>query len=231
MYETLQRQMDAVNGWVLAPRIEDLLARTGLEPELNFATLSAGMKRRALFCRAMVRQPDLLLLDEPTNDLDAETRELLEDLLLDYSGTLLLVSHDRTFLNNVVTSTLAFEGNGTVREYPGGYDDWLAQRPTTELPPKPETKTLKLRAPKDKPCKSRKLGYKEQRDMEALPRTIDELETEQKQLFAAMSDHAFYKKDKDEIAAINARLQVVEVEITAAYLRWEELDAIAEGWE
>lgn len=193
--------------------------------------LSGGEKNRLLLAKMFAKPANLLVMDEPTNDLDAETLELLEDLLLSYTGTLLLVSHDRSFLNNVVTSTLAFEGNGTVYEYPGGYDDWLAQRKVIEPLPKQENKTSKPRVLKNKPEKPRKLGFKEQRDLEMLPRVIDELETEQKQLFADMSDPGFYKKDKSEIAAVTARLEVIETEISDAYKRWENLDAIAGALE
>ncbi|MGB5158993.1 ATP-binding cassette domain-containing protein [Desulfobacterium sp. N47] len=193
--------------------------------------LSGGEKNRLLLAKLFVKPANVLVMDEPTNDLDAETLELLEDLLLDYSGTLLLVSHDRIFLNNVVTSTLAFEGKGLVCEYPGGYDDWLLQRPAKEPAPRPEAKTQKTHTARLKPDKPRKLGFKEQRDLKALPDTIDELENEQKQLLAAMSDPSFYKKDKDEIASITERLKVIEVEIATAYRRWEELDTIAEAWD
>ncbi|MBU4010300.1 MAG: ATP-binding cassette domain-containing protein, partial [Proteobacteria bacterium] len=108
-YEALQHQMDSVNGWVLAPRIEDLLARTGLDPELNFATLSAGMKRRALFCRALVRQPDLLLLDEPTNHLDIDTIVWMEDYIAKHVQTLLFVSHDRAFVKRIANRILELD--------------------------------------------------------------------------------------------------------------------------
>ncbi len=188
--------------------------------------LSGGEKNRLLLAKLFVKPANLLVMDEPTNDLDAETLELLEDLLLDYTGTLLLVSHDRSFLNNVVTSTLAFEGNGTVREYPGGYDDWLAQRPATDSLLKPEAKISKLRITRNKSEKPLKLGFNEQRELEAIPRIIDELETEQKHLFADMCHPDFYKKNKDEIAAITLRLKEIETEIAVTYRRWEELDAI-----
>jgi len=193
--------------------------------------LSGGEKNRLLLAKLFVKPTNVLVMDEPTNDLDAETLELLEDLLLEYPGTLLLVSHDRTFLNNVVTSTLAFEGKGTIREYPGGYDDWLAQRPNVESVPKPESKNIKPRAARNKPDKPRKLSFKEQRDLEILPRTIDDLETEHKQLVADMSNPDFYKNNKEEISDITARLQVIEDKISAAYRRWEELDAIVDSLE
>jgi ABC transport system ATP-binding/permease protein len=188
--------------------------------------LSGGEKNRLLLAKLFVKPTNVLVMDEPTNDLDVETLELMEELLLNYSGTLLLVSHDRAFLNNVVTSTLVFEGDGTVREYPGGYDDWLTQRQIAEPPATPKIQAPKPRAPRTKPDKPRKLGYKEERELEALPRAIEELENEQRQLFAAMSDPAFYKKDKEEIADITARLKAMEAQIAAAYRRWEELEEI-----
>jgi ATP-binding cassette subfamily F protein uup len=186
--------------------------------------LSGGETNRLLLAKLFTRPANLLVLDEPTNDLDVETLELLEELLLEYSGTLLLVSHDRQFLNNVVTATLAFEGNGLIRAYPGGYDDWLEQRPQPEAPPKnkkpidprPETKAV--------PGKPRKLSYNEQRELEALPNRIETMESERQALFDTVSDPDFYKKQKDDIAAIRSRLQTLEREIALAYDRWEVLE-------
>jgi len=191
--------------------------------------LSGGEKNRLLLAKLFVKPANLLVMDEPTNDLDAETLELLEDLLVDYSGTLLLVSHDRTFLNNVVTSTLVFEGRGRIQEYPGGYDDWLDQRPSTGPSPAPPDMAPKARQSKPKPDKPRKLGYMEKRELEALPQKIDALETEQQQIFADLSDPQFYKKEKHEAALLKTRLQAVEEEIASAYKRWEALESIAQG--
>ena len=185
--------------------------------------LSGGEKNRLLLAKLFAKPANVLVLDEPTNDLDAETLELLEELLLDFSGTLLLVSHDRAFLNNVVTCTLAFEGNGLIREYPGGYDDWISQRPRKMEDTR--SKADRPVMPKPKVEKPRKLGYMQQRELEALPRTIDSLETEQQTLFAAASDPAFYKQDKAEITANRERLKEVEEEIARAYERWEELES------
>ena len=169
----------------------------------------------------------MLVLDEPTNDLDMETLELLEELLLDYGGTVLLVSHDRTFLNHVVTGTLAFEGQGNIVEYPGGYDDWLDQRPEAELPPaqKPlKTPAAKPTAQKDKLAeKPKKLGYMQARELEQLPLKIEALEAEQSDIHTAMADPTFYKKDKDTISAMHNRLAELETALAAAYARWEEL--------
>jgi ABC transport system ATP-binding/permease protein len=188
--------------------------------------LSGGEKNRLLLARLFVRPANVLVMDEPTNDLDMETLELLEELLLAYSGTLLLVSHDRTFLNHVVTSTLAFEGNGRIREYPGGYDDWLAQRPAAALPARPETRPPNPAQPRTKPPRARKLSYMELRELETLPQKIEALETEQKQLFAALSDPQFYKSEKNAAALLKKQLQALEVQITDAYERWETLESI-----
>ncbi len=189
-------------------------------------TLSGGERNRLLLACMFTQPSNLLVLDEPTNDLDLETLELLEDLLLDYSGTLLLVSHDRTFLNNVVTSTLALEGEGRVGEYVGGYDDWMRQRqpaprPIIAPPPvKPENQRQK-RPPKPG------LSYKEQRELEALPEAIETLEAEKEELYRSMSDPEFYRKNGAEAATALARLKTVEEQLEESYQRWEFLDTKA----
>ena len=188
--------------------------------------LSGGEKNRLMLAKLFTQPANVLVLDEPTNDLDAETLELLEELLFEYQGTLLLVSHDRSFLNNVVTSTIVFEGNGRVAEYPGGYDDWLSQgtQPATErVPGKNGRKKVR---PKPQARPSRKLGYMQKREMQDLPQKIEALESEQKKLFTILSDPLFYKKEKDEIAGIRSDLDRVEREIETAYRRWEELDTM-----
>jgi len=186
--------------------------------------LSGGERNRLLLARLFAKPANVLVLDEPTNDLDAETLELLEELLFDYKGTLLLVSHDRAFLNNVVTSTIVFEGGGVVTEYAGGYDDWLLQKPKSAetLLEKKEAKKARPPSPYAKPGK---LGFKQSRELSELPRRIDELESEQKSLHAAMSDPFFYKKSREEIAALQKRLTEVEQDIEANYLRWEILES------
>jgi ATP-binding cassette subfamily F protein uup len=188
--------------------------------------LSGGEKNRLLLAKLFTRPANVLVLDEPTNDLDYETLELLEEVLLDYDGTLLLVSHDRTFLNNVVTSTIAFEGGGQVAQYPGGYDDWLDQRlkPSQSANLPADKKFTKTKDRKSGPEKKTKLSFKEKRELEALPRHIETLEGEQKELFATMSGAHFYKKDKTEMVAIKNRLDQVENEMASAYIRWEELE-------
>jgi ATP-binding cassette subfamily F protein uup len=191
--------------------------------------LSGGEKNRLMLAKLFAKPANVLVLDEPTNDLDVESLELLEDVLFEYSGTLLIVSHDRAFLNNVVTSTLAFDTEGKVGEYAGGYDDWLLQRPKTETLPPPGKKAGKKTTPKPKSPKTRKLGYKETQELKNLPQKIDRLEADQKSLYETLSDPNFYKKTKTEIARAKSRLAELEKEIEAAYLRWEALERIAEG--
>jgi ABC transport system ATP-binding/permease protein len=183
--------------------------------------LSGGEKNRLMLAKLFSHPANVLVLDEPTNDLDIETLELLEELLFDFQGTLLLVSHDRTFLNNVVTSTLVFEGGGRVCEYAGGYDDWLIQRA------EPQEKTRvkeKKPLPRPKASPAAKLGFKEKRELEALPQRIHDLEAQQQALYEALADPLFYKKGKEEISGMQLKLAEVEAAIEAAYLRWEELE-------
>ncbi|RJQ63791.1 MAG: ATP-binding cassette domain-containing protein [Desulfobacteraceae bacterium] len=188
--------------------------------------LSGGEKNRLMLAKLFQRPANVLVLDEPTNDLDIETLELLEELLFDYQGTLLLVSHDRAFLNNVVTSTLAFEGKGQVIEYAGGYDDWLIQRPQQEQ----SGRTGKESSPQKKQNagdrENRKLTFREMQELKELPGRIESLEAEQRNLYNKMSDPLFYRNAKEEIGGIKKRLDEVELAIKEAYLRWEKLDAI-----
>lgn len=192
--------------------------------------LSGGERNRLLLAKLFTIPSNLLIMDEPTNDLDAETLELLEELLLDYSGTLLLVSHDRTFINNVVTSTLAIEANGHVGEYVGGYDDWLRQRKPQSPPAvkKPATPTAR---PKPKKEHRPTLGYKEKRELESLPQQIESLEEEQKLLYQTLSDPAFYRGSGLEIAKTKARLEAIEEQLATAYKRWEDLENLQMGSE
>ncbi len=187
--------------------------------------LSGGERNRLLLARLFAKPSNVLVMDEPTNDLDIETLELLEELLLDYTGTLLLVSHDRAFLNNVVTSSLVFEGAGRVNEYVGGYDDWLRQRkpPALEKNLKASEKQETHRPPRERP---RKLSYKEQRELEALPKRIETLEAEQEALHRTMGDPTFYQQAADKIAANKARLKALTQELEEAYQRWEALEAL-----
>ena len=188
--------------------------------------LSGGERNRLLLAKLFTQPSNVLVLDEPTNDLDVETLELLEELLLEYKGTVLLVSHDRALLNNVVTSTLVFEKNGRVAEYVGGYDDWLRQRPpdAAAAGPVQKEKTPKRAAPLPERPAQRRLSYREQQELAALPQRIEVLEAEQAALHQAMADPAFYRKDEAAIAEANSRLKDVEKQLAAAYKRWEELE-------
>jgi len=193
--------------------------------------LSGGERNRLLLAKIFTQSANLMVLDEPTNDLDVDTLELLEELLSEYEGTLLLVSHDRTFLDNVVTSTLVFEGDGSFNEYAGGYEDW--ERYQRQIPDAPlETKKL-ISAPRvstaqAKPSdKPRKLAYKEQRELEALPGKIEALESEQSELHGRMGDANLYRKSSDEITATMERIEAVKIELENAYGRWQELESIA----
>jgi len=193
------------------------------------AILSGGEKNRLLLARLFLTPFNLLIMDEPTNDLDVETLELLEELLLDYQGTLILVSHDRAFLNNVVTSTLVFEGQGRVGEYAGGYDDWLIQRPEPEkiVPAVVAGKPEKAKTREN--TKARKLSYKEERELAALPQRLEELEAEQEALHRQLADPELYRKEAEAVAGLKTRLMELEAELEAAFARWEELEAIKEG--
>jgi len=186
--------------------------------------LSGGEKNRLLLAKLFTQPANLLILDEPTNDLDMETLDLLEELLLDYQGTVLLVSHDRSFLNNVVTSSLIFNGDGEVEEVIGGYDDWLATQPIQQTAPKKEK--TKSAPRKERP---RKLSFKEKKELEQLPGKIDVLESEQVELHEQMANPDLYKEgDGSLITTLKERLQLAETELEEAYLRWDELDQIPE---
>jgi ABC transport system ATP-binding/permease protein len=183
--------------------------------------LSGGERNRLLLARMFTHSANLLVLDEPTNDLDAETLELLEELLVDFPGTLLLVSHDRAFLNNVVTSTLVFEGEGRVKEYVGGYDDWIRQKPNDPAPSAAERPKTDRDRPR--PEQPRKLSYKDQRELDELPQRIEMLEAEQAQLHQKLAEPTFYRQAGPEISKVTSRLQEIEQEVQAAYARWETL--------
>jgi len=186
--------------------------------------LSGGERNRLLLARLFTKPANVLVLDEPTNDLDAETLELLEALLVDFGGTLLVVSHDRDFLDNVVTSTLVAEGDGVWREYVGGYSDYVAER--ARLAPPPAAPVEKPKVARANTAKPRKLSSKEKTELEALPAKIEALEAEQGELTAKLADPAFYAGHAAEVPAIKARLEAIEAETLAVFARWEELEAI-----
>jgi ATP-binding cassette subfamily F protein uup len=199
------------------------------------SALSGGERNRLLLAKIFTQPANLLVLDEPTNDLDVDTLELLEDLLADYEGTLVLVSHDRTFLDNVVSSTLVFEGDGKVGEYVGGYEDWercrlhagAEQSEGTRRPSGPPPVLLPV---EDKSNgKPRKLTYKERRELEALPQEIESLEAEQSVLHGRMGEADFYRQASDKITATMERLEVVRRELESRYGRWQELESVAQA--
>jgi ATP-binding cassette subfamily F protein uup len=193
--------------------------------------LSGGERNRALLARLMTQPANVIILDEPTNDLDSETLELLEEQLVEFCGTLLIVSHDRTFLNNVVTSTIVFEDGG-LNEYVGGYDDWRAVVERRDR----ETATAKSSPREPKPTsratvadtmaapKARKLSYNEQRELQRLPGKIEELESEIRNVHDQMADPDFYQSGGEIIATTTAELAKLEQDLADAYARWEELE-------
>ena len=189
--------------------------------------LSGGERNRLLLARLFAQPSNLLVMDEPTNDLDVETLELLEELLADYPGTLLLVSHDRDFLDNVVTSTLVMEGDGRIGEYVGGYSDWLRQRSVASGPaarPQPSAPVpAKSPAASAVPAKA-KLSYKDARELEQLPQRIEMLEAQVGGFTARMGEAGYFQRDPAAIAADNAALAAAQAELDAAYARWEQLE-------
>ena len=186
--------------------------------------LSGGERNRLLLARLFAKPSNLLVMDEPTNDLDADTLDLLEEMVAEYAGTLLLVSHDRAFLDNVVTSTLVFEGGGRVNEYVGGYTDWLRQRRSSAVARTAATERAAPPAGRPAP-KPRKLSYKEQRELEEMPGSIQLLEAEQTDLAAAIGDPDLFRRSPAAAAAAVSRLQAVEKELETAFARWEALES------
>tara|TARA_B110000503_G_scaffold41560_1_gene68339 strand:+ start:2103 stop:3974 length:1872 start_codon:yes stop_codon:yes gene_type:complete len=182
--------------------------------------LSGGERNRLLLAKLFTAPSNILVLDEPTNDLDIDTLDLLEELLIDYKGTVILVSHDRAFLNNVVTSTLVFEGDGIINQYVGGYDDWLRQRKTIE-PPK-SSAGVKI---KPKPSQVvKKLSYQDQRELDELPKKIELLETQIQSISTKMSESEFYRSTKVEIQKTETQLADWQSQLGKCYKRWEQLE-------
>jgi len=189
--------------------------------------LSGGERNRLQLAKILARPCNVLVLDEPTNDLDLETLELLEELLMEFKGTLLLVSHDRQFLDNVVTSTIVFEEGAGLREFVGGYSDWrkcVAEVETAK--PATEPKAKKAKPKTDKP---RRLTFNEKRELEGLPAKIEELETEKATVEESMAAPEFYQGDGEAIRTATARLAELTSELEAAYERWTSLETLAEG--
>ncbi|CUJ77419.1 Uncharacterized ABC transporter ATP-binding protein YjjK [Achromobacter xylosoxidans] len=203
-------------------------------------SLSGGERARLLLARLFARPANVLVLDEPTNDLDIETLELLEELLQEYSGTVLLVSHDRAFLNNVVTQTIAYEGNGHWRDYVGGYDEWVAQRPAPAPASSADNDAAKAaraadeaaaraKAAKPKPARAAKMNSWELRELEGLPDAIAALEAQQAELAGKLADGSLYRDAPAEVERINAELSKLESELEERFARWELLEARREG--
>ena len=210
--------------------LEDFL----FTPERSRSTaryLSGGERNRLLLARLFSKPSNVLILDEPTNDLDAETLDLLESLIVEYAGTVLLVSHDRAFLNEAVTSTLVFEGDGIVKDYAGGYDDWLHQkrsqeidrieRPIVQSKPRSPSQTLSSRVT----AQPRQRKPQHQRELEELPKRIETLEIEQRLIHEAMAAPEFYRQDGAVITSVRIRLQLIQQELEVAFERWQILDA------
>lgn len=208
---------------------------TPLQIQKPVKVLSGGERNRLLLARLFAQPSNLLVLDEPTNDLDAETLDLLEELLIEYQGTLLLISHDRSFLNSVVTRSIVFE-HGEINDYAGGYDDWLIQRPDPKTvadkqakvaaaKKAAETKAIPAATPAEDKPKARKLSYKDQRELEQMPLRIEELEQQISAVQEAMGTPEFYQKDKDVITATQDELAKLELELEQTFARWEALEA------
>jgi ATP-binding cassette subfamily F protein uup len=201
-------------------------------------SLSGGERARLLLARLFARPANVLVLDEPTNDLDIETLELLEELLQEYSGTVLLVSHDRAFLNNVVTQTIASEGDGRWRDYVGGYDEWLVQRPAPAAPaadtdkaskPALDEAAARAKAAKPKPARAAKMNSWELRELEGLPDAIAALEAQQAELAGKLADGSLYRDAPAEVERINGELAKLESELEEKFARWELLEARRES--
>ncbi|QDT02764.1 ABC transporter ATP-binding protein uup [Rubripirellula lacrimiformis] len=189
--------------------------------------LSGGERNRALLAKLMTKPANVIVLDEPTNDLDSETLDLLEEQLIDFSGTVLMVSHDRTFLNNVVTSTIVYEEGG-VKEYDGGYDDWKAavarqaEFAKNEPTSKPKQAASSADKPKSKPAK--KLSFKDKHELDKMPQRIEQLESDIATINSVMAEPDYYQKGGDKIASDAAKLKELQQELATAYARWEELE-------
>ncbi|MDA8129618.1 MAG: ATP-binding cassette domain-containing protein [Betaproteobacteria bacterium] len=194
------------------------------------SALSGGERNRLLLARLFARPANLLVLDEPTNDLDIDTLELLEQLLQDYAGTVIIVSHDRAFLDNVVTQSIAFEGAGRLTEIVGGYAEWRAwqqrQREAIE-PPRAAAPKPVAQAPQSRPASKSKLSFKEARELDALPAQIEALEAEQAQIAERLCDPALYQAAGQEAAGLQARADAIETQLLEALARWEALEAKA----
>jgi ATP-binding cassette subfamily F protein uup len=191
-------------------------------------TLSGGERNRLLLAKALAAPSNLLVLDEPTNDLDADTLDLLQEALSDYDGTVLLVSHDRDFLDRLVTSTIALEGDGTAIEYAGGYSDYVTQRGPRQAPAAAAPRKEKPAVPREAAVSAKRLGYKRERALSELPKKIDALHAEIASLHQSLADPDFYRQDAKAFAAKTARLGVARSELEAAETEWLALEILRE---
>jgi len=192
--------------------------------------LSGGERNRLLLAKLFTKPANVLVLDEPTNDLDVDTLELLEELLLNYTGTVLIVSHDRAFINNLVTSCFVFEGEGKISEYVGSYDDWLRQKPANKKPEKKKSKAVENKVEsvvenKSNDKSSKKLSFNEQQELKNLPKEIEKLENKVTDLEAQMADPNFFKQEHRVTAAVTDELQAINATLKTKYDRWEELES------
>jgi ATP-binding cassette subfamily F protein uup len=197
------------------------------------STLSGGERNRLMLAKLMLKPSNLLILDEPTNDLDVETLELLESLIVEYSGTVLLVSHDREFIDNVVTSSLVFEGQGEVTEFVGGYSDaeaWYKQSAKSKVQNKPAVEQIqKVSKPIENKATQKKvntLSYQQRRDLESLPKQIEKLESDLQGLQLQVNDADFFQQASSTTQAVLDQLQACESALELAFKRWEELEEL-----
>ncbi len=193
--------------------------------------LSGGERNRLLLAKLFAKPSNLLIMDEPTNDLDVDTLDLLEELVAEYSGTLLLVSHDRAFLDNVVTSTLVFEGEGLLNDYVGGYSDWLKQRRRPKPEPTPPATPVSAQVPAAQPMprNAKKLSYKDQRELATMPDRIAGLEAEKVRIELKLSDPALFRNSPDEAAATSKQLVELAAQLESEYGRWDALESLSAG--
>jgi ATP-binding cassette subfamily F protein uup len=192
--------------------------------------LSGGERNRILLAKLLLKPSNLIVMDEPTNDLDMVTLELLEEMLSEYKGTLLLISHDRAFMDNVVTSTWVFDGKGNIDEYIGGYQDYLEQRPDQKVvDQKSDVKKAQAKAEASAVPKKIKLSYKDQRELEQLPAEIEKLETEQAELSDKLADGSWFVSDADAATKASQRLAEIEELLLEKLERWDELENLSKG--
>ncbi len=192
--------------------------------DVPVSVLSGGEKNRLLLAKLFARPSNVLVMDEPTNDLDIETIELLEELLLGYEGTLLVISHDRAFINNVATSTYVFEGEGAVKEYAGGYDDWQVQKKSSRSGAAKQQNPAREK----KSVEKTRLNFKEKRELESLPGIIEAKENRMHEIYRMLAEPSFYQESSPRVAEINTELQNIERDIEILMKRWEELESFEE---